>query len=157
MDVRFDRATPTLGRPVAHTANTFSAELCVLRVGCIVLPHSFIIVTDIQGVNAVVKMCVYVIVVCGLWSVNRVLCSHVCRRGSTKHCAQVPLRPMVMIVFIVLMLAGLAKVVKLAVVMMRLMLAGLAVVVMLAVEGREHHDEYHGHRSGVGLLLITLT
>jgi hypothetical protein len=59
------------------------------------------------------------------------------------------------VVMMRLMLAGLAVVVKLAVVMMRLMLAGLAVVVMLAVEGREHHDEYHGHRSGVRLLLTS--
>jgi hypothetical protein len=65
MDVRFDRATPTLGRPVAHTANTFSAELGMLRIRCIVLPHSFIIVTDIQDANVVVKMCVCV----SLWCV----------------------------------------------------------------------------------------
>jgi hypothetical protein len=55
-------------------------------------------------------------------------------------------------VFIVLKLAGLAMVVMMAVVMMMSMLAWLAVVVMLAVEGREHHDEAHGHRSGVRLL-----
>ena len=56
MDVRFDRATPTLGRPVAHTANTFSAEFCVIRIRCIVLPHSFIIVTNIQGVSVMMMM-----------------------------------------------------------------------------------------------------
>jgi len=64
MDVRFDRATPTLRRPVAHTANTFSPELGMRRIRCIVLPHSFIIVTDIQGVSAVVKICVCVFLWC---------------------------------------------------------------------------------------------